>query len=148
MNEVDEWLAELSREWGVNFDRLHEIQAKAHLIESKLKTLYNEKFPKKCNSCGAVFETRESYLEATKPLSDRNVRFDKFVDKVQEYRNCTCGSTLMIMMPDRRDMTEFGIERRAIFDQLVALIVEMKKMDQEDAKKIVRKIFKTLANKG
>ena len=43
---------------------------------------------------------------------------------VQEYRNCTCGSTLLLITDDRRDKTEFGEIRRILFDLSVTYIKE------------------------
>jgi hypothetical protein len=148
MGDVDEWLRLMAGEWGISLDRLKELQSKAYQIESRLKTLYAEKFPKKCNTCERVYQTREEYLTATAPTGDRHVRFEPKVEKVQEYRNCICGSTLMIMLPERRDMSAFGHERRAIFDQMVALLKELKDIETEEAKVIVRRIFKTLAEQS
>jgi hypothetical protein len=148
MGDIDEWLRVMAGEWGISLDRLKELQSKAHQIETRLNTLYAEKFPKKCNSCDRVYHNREEYLAATAPTGERHVRFEPKVEKVQEFRNCVCGSTLLIMLPERRDMSEFGHERRAIFDQMVVLLKELKDIDTEEAKIIVRKIFRTLADRS
>lgn len=59
-------------------------------------------FPKKCSTCGRVYESFSEYLWATMPrghaLEDvTNVMHSPFT---MQYRNCSCGSTLVLSLTE------------------------------------------------
>lgn len=91
-----------------------------------LKALHAETFPKVCGKCGAVFHSTEDYIRKTRRLLGGGLKrdLDKDLNFVQLYRNCRCGSTLLVLFSDRRDDSEPGRRRREKFqrvlDQLVA----------------------------
>lgn len=92
-----------------------------------LKALVASAFPKQCAACGRRFDSVEQYIAATDkvggPRSGLREGWDDDDRPLLElYRNCTCGSTLMEFFSDRRDRTERGLQRRAQFDALVALL--------------------------
>lgn len=54
-------------------------------------------FPKRCRTCGKVFESFPEYIQGTSPR-DHCLEDYRDVDGygTMQYRNCTCGSTLII----------------------------------------------------
>ncbi|MDO3380075.1 hypothetical protein [Geoalkalibacter halelectricus] len=98
-----------------------------HNILEGLKALHAETFPKICGNCGAVFHSTEDYVRKTRKLFGNGwfrAADDGELNFVQMYRNCRCGSTLLVHYWDRRDDSEPGRRRREKFqrvlDQLVA----------------------------
>jgi hypothetical protein len=95
------------------------------IYEGLLALLENE-FPKTCARCGRVYSTLESFVDTTSPANhgtglmgyDMGAQFQQ----VAMMRNCACGSTLMTFCCDRRDVSEKGVRRRAMFDNLLELL--------------------------
>ena len=122
---------------------LEKISSMLGSVSVKLKQLYQSKFPKKCNTCGRVYESRQAYINATKVLKkDNTVIYDKF--GLQEYRNCVCGSTLMILTDDRRDTTEFGVARRKLFDSCLEKMLALSNKSEAELIEELRKVFRTI----
>lgn len=112
-------------------------------ISDKLIKLYDKKFPKKCNTCGKVFLTRNDYLKETYTYrSKTNTIFAK--DQVQEFRNCICNSTLVVLTNDRRDSSFFGKIRRRLFDACVAKIMALTNQPENNVRILVRNIFRKI----
>ena len=131
--ELDVMLAERSEP---GFERILED------VEAKLRALYREKFPKQCGNCGRVYETREQYLHATRDLRRENCVFVEEVNKVMEFRNCVCGSTLTIVSGSRRDETDFGVARRRFFNTCVEKIVAATEQSRSSVEEQVREVFR------
>lgn len=93
-----------------------------------LRQLSESSFPKKCLGCGKVYETLEQFLYETKNLRNTSGLISSIGDSdesiVEVYRNCSCGSTLMDFCHDRRDITEAGLKRRKLFNELHSRLVE------------------------
>ena len=55
-------------------------------------------FPKKCKSCGKVFQSFPEYIHATSPVQHclEDYREDSDDFGTMQYRNCLCGTTLLI----------------------------------------------------
>ena len=82
-----------------------------------LRAKLDTSFPKKCMTCGRIFETAEQYFTETVDISEQDKGLKTFVDEdtsvvVEAFRNCLCGSTLMEMFEDRRDISPEGVARR------------------------------------
>jgi len=89
-----------------------------------LKALADSAFPKRCNSCGRVFESADQFLRETRQLQQdrsglKQSKDDNDVTIVEVYRNCPCGSTLMDFFTDRRDLSDAGLQRREKFAKLM-----------------------------
>ncbi len=72
-----------------------------------LETTGTFSFPRQCHCCGQVYRDIESYFEATQPagLSQSGLKQsfdDADATVVEAYRNCQCGSTLLVGFTDRR----------------------------------------------
>ena len=83
-------------------------------------------FPKKCPTCGKVYESADDFFIQTQSLRGRSGlkhsldEDDKSL--VELFRNCICGSTMMEECRDRRDTSEMGLRRRDKFGQLLELL--------------------------
>ncbi|MDB9786963.1 response regulator [Bacteriovoracaceae bacterium] len=115
-------------------------------VSAHIKMLYHEKFPKKCCSCGKIFPNREEYLKATEKLEKNNGIMVHERIGVQEYRNCTCGSTLVIVTSERRDYSEFGEAKRALFKICHSYYSNVVGKDPCDTLDLIRSIFKHSIN--
>ena len=114
------------------------------LIENKVADMYMVKFPKKCTACEIVYETREDFVKATNKLQ-RTFMYEERIGKLLEYRNCTCGNTLVVMTEDRRDHSPEGKALRDLFDACVSKISSSGLKSREEAQDLVRAIFKSVS---
>ncbi len=97
--------------------------ADEHAIYEGLLALLQGEFPKTCPKCRRIYATLESFVDETTPVTsgtglmgyDMGDRFQQ----VAMMRNCSCGSTMATFCCDRRDCTENGARRRAMFDGLL-----------------------------
>lgn len=83
-------------------------------------------FPKKCPTCGKVYETADDFFIQTQSLRGKSGLKQSLDDDdkslVELFRNCICGSTMMEECRDRRDTSEMGLRRRERFGQLLELL--------------------------
>jgi hypothetical protein len=89
-----------------------------------LRALAESSFPKRCGTCGKIYDDVASYVIQTASISaDRSglkqSRDDDDQPILELFRNCTCGSTLMDFFSDRRDMSSAGELRRRRFEELI-----------------------------
>lgn len=103
-------------------------------------------FPKRCASCGRVYETAAEYLLSTRPISERRSGLKQSMDDdgsviVEAFRNCECGSTLMDVFNNRRDLSEAGARRRARFAELLDYLVAQS-LDREVARAELLKVLR------
>jgi len=93
-----------------------------------LKALSVNSFPKKCNTCGAEYADEMDFLAKTQQMPKhsglKSAEEDDGSFVVEVFRNCVCGSTLMDEFADRRDMSEQGSKRRALFIKLHENLVQ------------------------
>lgn len=94
-----------------------------------LRTLSASAFPKTCRSCGRVFQSIEAFIAETVdiPLAKTPLKAAREADGsilLEVFRNCPCGSTLMDEFHDRRDLSESGRQRRALFQKLLDTLHE------------------------
>lgn len=100
----------------------HSIDSEYQLF-ADLKALSDSAFPKQCATCGRVYNSPEDFFRHSKaPTRGSGLKGscdDDDKDIVELYRNCECGSTLMDFFMDRRDTSERGLKRRAVFGRLL-----------------------------
>ncbi|MES9862579.1 MAG: hypothetical protein ABW157_15615 [Candidatus Thiodiazotropha sp. LLP2] len=96
-----------------------------------LQELSDSAFPRVCSNCDREYASLEDFIKETQKLRGRsglieNIGCPEEGDEpiVELYRNCICGSTLMEFFSNRRDTSERGQLRRAIFEKTLASIVE------------------------
>jgi hypothetical protein len=96
-----------------------------HLFKN-LKALSESSFPKKCSSCGKVYESSEQFVQKTADVAGRSGLKSGQGDCggriVELFRNCVCGSTLMECFNDRRDPSKAGLKRRELFRRLMVML--------------------------
>ena len=125
------------------FTELEKISLFAESVANKLQKHYSNMFPKKCNTCCRIYKTREQYLDETKLLQKTSTIYDEV--GLQEYRNCVCGSTLVLWSQDRRDNTPYGVARRKLFDECLEKLMKLSEESEEQVRQRLRQIFSRLA---
>lgn len=93
-----------------------------------LQALADAAFPKRCNSCGRLYETAEQFIAESKALRAGVTGLKQGYDDherhiVEVYRNCPCGSTLMGLFENRRDTSKLGEQRRSLFKAAEAYLI-------------------------
>lgn len=104
-----------------------------------LKALAEAAFPKRCRGCGRTYDNAEQFLTETQALRNGVSGLKQSVDDddtaiVEVYRNCSCGSTLMDFFNNRRDASEAGLHRRALFDKVITHLASSKDMTRAAAR--------------
>ncbi|MFW7379056.1 MAG: hypothetical protein ACOH5I_09645 [Oligoflexus sp.] len=110
--------------------------------------IYASTFPKKCNNCEKVYMDRQEYLDRTAALNPQHTDSGTIEDqgRIIEYRNCDCGSSLVIVTPCRRDVTPFGMQCREYFDLCVERFMEESQIPPDQAIVLTRVIFREVFN--
>jgi hypothetical protein len=95
-----------------------------------LRELAESAFPKRCPTCGRIFETAAEFVAQTQPVRAghsgvKAVQDENGVALLEIYRNCPCGSTLMDFFGERRDVSEKGLQRRRRFGELLDYLVSL-----------------------
>ncbi len=108
-------------------------------IYTGLQALAKSAFPKRCRNCGRLYHDAESFIAETKRLKPnqsglKSAQNDDGAMTVELFRNCPCGSTLMDVFNNRRDISENGIKRRNNFDRLMEMIQKQYKLDPDTAR--------------
>jgi hypothetical protein len=116
----------------------------SHLFKD-LKALSESSFPKKCSSCGKVYESSEQFVSKTSDISGQSglkSSEDDYGEQIVElFRNCICGSTLMECFNDRRDLSKAGLKRRELFGRLMAML-EKKGLAADQARTELLKLIR------
>lgn len=93
-----------------------------------LVVLEHNSFPKKCETCGKVYDSPEDFTAQTEHINGKSglksTEGDEGETILELFRNCTCGSTLLDFFADRRDMSERGEHRRKSFDTVLNHLIE------------------------
>ena len=100
-----------------------------------LRALLESSFPKHCGNCGRIYESVEQFLTETEEMPNGRSSLKSAVEVdgseiVEVFRNCACGSTLMDEFNSRRDDSEQGKRRRAVFDNMLLLLRQKNVPDQ------------------
>jgi hypothetical protein len=110
-----------------------------------LQSLMSYAFPRRCARCGAEYQTVEEFLARTGTVRNlsglRESRYEDGEPIVELFRNCVCGSTLMEVFRDRRDMSRQGRLRRRVFDRILETLIQ-KGMEREAARRELLKIMR------
>lgn len=93
-----------------------------------LMALENNSFPKKCPTCGAVYQNIEDFTRKTQHISGKSgfksAEGDEGETILELFRNCICGSTLLDFFSDRRDTSNNGEKRRLSFNKVLEHLVK------------------------
>lgn len=101
----------------------------ARFIIEELRSMIADMFPKRCPCCGKVYRDLEDFLAETRPIPAggsmlENLERDDF-SIIDMNRNCTCGSTLMVVTSERRDMSRDGRAFRHRFGEAIKRMVRL-----------------------
>lgn len=87
-----------------------------------LESFIEKCFPKKCD-CGKTYANLQEFLSQTEEATASGSLLEpgdyEGTTAIDLLRNCTCGSTIMVAIYNRRDMSEDGIRLRKRFGQLL-----------------------------
>lgn len=103
-------------------------QTEIQEIFSGLRALVESTFPKRCRNCGREYASSAEFIAATRAVRPNCSGLKQSLDDddnpiVEVFRNCECGSTLMEIFNDRRDLSEAGIKRRHRFEEMLGHLV-------------------------
>lgn len=91
-----------------------------------LRALEENTFPKNCPLCKKVYLSLDDFvLHTNNVMSSRGlIEATRVEDEamVALFRNCSCGSTLMVECKDRRDISKRGVTARMAFGNLMAML--------------------------
>ncbi len=101
-------------------------------------------FPKICSNCGKTYQTLDDFLAEAEEVQHRSGLIE-YTGRDEEsvvglFRNCSCHSTLMSKMKDRRDVSEAGERARSQFDRLLKIMTAVG-ITQEEARRELLKIM-------
>ena len=124
-----------------NLTDLEVISSFTDSVKKKLAGHYKNIFPKKCNTCNKVYNDIKEYKKETEALNLKSTVYDEI--GLQEYRNCVCGSTLIVWTKDeRRDVTSYGQARRALFDECLKKLIQLSPdKDPKEVEDSLRNVF-------
>ncbi|MBV8660007.1 MAG: hypothetical protein JO142_19480 [Burkholderiales bacterium] len=115
-------------------------------LAAGLNALVESSFPKRCNCCGRIYADAATFLRETHRIrpehSGMRQSIGDFGEQIVEaFRNCECGSTLMDVFNDRRDLSPNGIVRRGIFNDLLAYL-QTRGLTEQDAQTELKRVLK------
>lgn len=91
-----------------------------------LRAIQESTFPKRCALCKTTYKNLADFLERTSKvhsspgLQAAQAEDDQYM--VALFRNCACGSTLMVECRDRRDVSRKGLKAREAFGNLMDML--------------------------
>lgn len=95
-------------------------RAELQLLET-FRRLVACSFPKKCASCNRVYSDLQDFVARTRALSQSGGLLEQLDDAARDVidlnRNCACGSTLMVVISERRDISDAGKALRRDFQR-------------------------------
>lgn len=101
-------------------------------------------FPKKCRTCLKSYKDLSDFFENTEQVPGSTglaeFRASQNSNVVGVFRNCECGSTMLVACRDRRDLSEAGEERRKNFDKVLDCLEKMG-LDREQARQELRRFM-------
>ncbi|MBA4387477.1 MAG: oxidoreductase [Verrucomicrobia bacterium] len=91
-----------------------------------LRVLQESTFPKKCPMCRKIYASLDDFVQHTDGVSASRGLLEAPASDDQSmvalFRNCSCGSTLMVECRDRRDISNRGVNARKAFGSLMAIL--------------------------
>lgn len=106
---------------------------------------WNTEFPKTCLKCGTTYGNFSELVSKTSPADNASglmaYEDDDHETSVGIFRNCACGSTLMIKGHDRRDTSEAGEKRRKIFGDMLDKLIAAKVPREVARKRLLRMLY-------
>jgi hypothetical protein len=101
-----------------------------------LKSIIATAFPKKCSVCGKTYTDLTQFIAETSSINQNSGLIAEYdqngMPVVYLFRNCSCGSTLMDICEDRRDICN-NAKRRKSFEKLLKILI-IKGVDEDHAR--------------
>jgi len=117
----------------------------ANTLFDDLFVLEKNSFPKKCETCGAIYNCVEDFTTKTVHINGKSGLKSSEGDEgetiLELFRNCVCGSTLLDFFADRRDISHQGEKRRKAFDRVLVHLNESG-IDKQQARKELKYYLK------
>lgn len=118
-------------------------------LAERLERIYDDAFPKVCRCCNRIYRTHEDFMDHTQvPKAGRSAQFDTEDETVQAYRDCACGSTLLVLIEDRRDVSAAGVARRALFDEALDRLRNATKEHPAVLRRVLRAAFRRVMDES
>lgn len=112
---------------------------------SGFNQFWDTDFPKVCPACSRTYSNYSEFLERTAPsdMAQSAVEYEKedHSKNVGIFRNCPCGSTLMILRNDRRDTSEAGEKRRQIFGAMLDKLLAAQVPREEARARLLKVLY-------
>jgi len=111
-------------------------------------------FPKICGNCMKIYHNDINFLQETTPAQNIS-SYIKVITGSEEgrngvylevFRNCSCGSTLMELFHCRRDLSEKGIRKRAVFEVFLDTL-KKNGYDNEKARDLILEFMRLSSEK-
>ena len=116
-----------------------------HELFADLRALSEHSFPKRCSTCGRVYDSPRDFAEkSSSPPAGTGLKAsldDEDQPVIELFRNCECGSTLMDVFQDRRDTSGRGLRRRQVFQRLLERL-ETKGMSESEARQELLRVLR------
>ncbi|MFT6386820.1 MAG: hypothetical protein ACJAUP_000188 [Cellvibrionaceae bacterium] len=115
-------------------------------IYQGLQSLAETAFPKRCRNCGRLYHDVSAFIAETKLLNAKHsglkpaIKDDGSIS-VELFRNCPCGSTLMDVFNNRRDISQNGIKRRNDCDKMMDMMQKEYNVTKDAARAELLKIM-------
>ena len=109
-----------------------------------LHTRVKSEFPKCCKKCGKTYQSFEQFYYETDEIERGTVNYPTLGAEFYLHRNCkdSCGSTLVVVFNDRRDDSELGNQRRAVFQSCLDILGQKMGMPELDARNVLFSLLK------
>jgi hypothetical protein len=115
-------------------------------VYKDLRAIARDSFPKTCPRCGRTFSSAEDFVRQTRSVFNSTGLKQTILDDdnnaaVELFRNCPCGSTLLEVFRDRRDMSPAGCRRRERFGKLLEYLTKQAGVDYQVARTELLKVL-------
>ncbi len=138
-SKVLEWeelaLAHVEAEIDLFVSISREMAKSFGFLQSRLKT----DFPKTCGKCGKCYHSFEEFFFETDAIARGTISYPTLGSDFFLHRNCkgSCGSTLIVVFTDRRDDSELGNRRRAVFQTCLDKLGERLGLGESEARPVL-----------
>lgn len=102
-------------------------------------------FPKTCRNCSKTYESVSHFNQATKALTERSAIYIEELDKLTRFRNCECGSTLVVVYREKEKQNSVNARCSSLYNKCIGKIVTECKCTEEFAGKVVEMLFMELS---
>lgn len=123
--------------------------AQLDIVRSKEPGVYSTSFPKECSNCGRRYSNYQQYKRSTHEVKSADSETGVIAEqgRVLDFRNCSCGSTLVVVRPCRRDSSEFGLQCRDYFEVCIEGLLQQTDLPADQLRRFLRMAFREVFNR-